>query len=165
MLNSIKHLINNKVFKNASWIIFCKIVQAVLNLVVTMLSARYLGPSGYGLINYAASVVAFVTPIMQLGVKFYFGAGNRKYSRKRGGDFRYISSNVFLYEFSNNWWCCSICCYSKSWGKGNNYRMRLVQYFINFSKLRIGSILVSGKIKIEVSCNCYARRLCYCIGI
>ena len=68
MLNSIKHLINNKVFKNASWIIFCKIVQAVLNLVVTMLSARYLGPSGYGLINYAASVVAFVTPIMQLGL-------------------------------------------------------------------------------------------------
>lgn len=68
MLNSIKHLINNKVFKNASWIIFCKIVQAVLNLVVTMLSARYLGPSGYGLINYAASVIAFAAPIMQLGL-------------------------------------------------------------------------------------------------
>lgn len=33
-----------------------------------MLSARYLGPSGYGLINYAASLVAFFVPIMQLGL-------------------------------------------------------------------------------------------------
>lgn len=32
-----------------------------------MMTARYLGPSNFGLINYATSVVAFVTPIMQLG--------------------------------------------------------------------------------------------------
>jgi O-antigen/teichoic acid export membrane protein len=32
-----------------------------------MLSARYLGPSNYGLINYAASIVAFALPIMKLG--------------------------------------------------------------------------------------------------
>lgn len=32
-----------------------------------MLCARFLGPSNYGLINYAASVVAFVMPIMKLG--------------------------------------------------------------------------------------------------
>lgn len=57
-----------KVVKNATWIIACKIVQSLLNLVVTMLTARYLGPSGYGLINYASSVVAFVSPIMQLGL-------------------------------------------------------------------------------------------------
>lgn len=57
-----------KVFKNATWIIACKIVQAVLNLVVTMLTARFLGPSGYGLVNYAASVVAFMAPVMQLGL-------------------------------------------------------------------------------------------------
>ncbi|MBR2375671.1 MAG: flippase, partial [Clostridia bacterium] len=36
--------------------------------VVTMVSARYLGPAGYGLINYAASVVMFFVPIMQLGI-------------------------------------------------------------------------------------------------
>lgn len=61
-------MIRNKVFQNATWIIACKIVQAVVNLVVTMLSARYLGPSGYGLINYAASIVAFIAPVMQLGL-------------------------------------------------------------------------------------------------
>lgn len=60
-------ILKNRVFKNASWIIACKIVQSALSLVVTMLSARYLGPSGYGLINYAASLVTFVAPIMQLG--------------------------------------------------------------------------------------------------
>lgn len=46
----------------------CKLVQAVLNLVVTMISARCLGPAGYGIINYAASLVAFAVPIMQLGI-------------------------------------------------------------------------------------------------
>lgn len=56
-----------KVFNNAKWIILCKIVQSVLQLVVGMLSARYLGPSNYGLINYAASIVAFALPIMKLG--------------------------------------------------------------------------------------------------
>ena len=60
--------IKNKVIKNASWIIVCKVVQSLLGLVISMLTARYLGPSNYGLINYAASVVAFVVPIMQLGL-------------------------------------------------------------------------------------------------
>jgi len=57
------------VINNASWIIGCKIVQAFLGLIITMLSARYLGPSGYGLINYAASIVTFVVPVMQLGLR------------------------------------------------------------------------------------------------
>lgn len=61
-------MLKNKVAKNASWIIGCKIIQAILGLIITMLTARYLGPSNYGLINYAASVVAFVVPIMQLGI-------------------------------------------------------------------------------------------------
>ena len=33
-----------------------------------MISARYLGPSNYGLISYAASIVAFFLPIMRLGL-------------------------------------------------------------------------------------------------
>ena len=55
---------NAKVFTNAKWIIICKIIQSVLQLLVGMLSARYLGPSNYGLINYAASITAFAMPIM-----------------------------------------------------------------------------------------------------
>lgn len=59
----------NSVSQNAVWIISCKIFQAILGLVVSMISARYLGPSNYGLINYAASVTAFAVPIMQLGFR------------------------------------------------------------------------------------------------
>ena len=57
-----------KVLKNAGWIIACKAVKAVLMLIVTAITARYLGPSKYGLISYASGLVAFVLPIMQLGL-------------------------------------------------------------------------------------------------
>lgn len=60
--------LRSKVAKNASWIIGCKIAQSLIGLVIGMLTARYLGPSNFGIINYAASMVAFVTPIMQLGL-------------------------------------------------------------------------------------------------
>lgn len=56
-----------KVINNAKWIIACKLAQSVLQLVVGMICARYLGPSNYGLINYAASIVAFFIPVMRLG--------------------------------------------------------------------------------------------------
>ena len=59
----------NSTTKNAAWIISCKIVQSLLGMVVSMLSARYLGPSNYGLISYAASIAAFVLPIVQLGFR------------------------------------------------------------------------------------------------
>ncbi len=55
------------IFNNAKWIIICKVLQSVLQLVIGMLCARYLGPSNYGLINYAASIFAFVLPIAKLG--------------------------------------------------------------------------------------------------
>lgn len=60
--------LNNKIVKNASWIIICKVAQAVLNLVVSMITTRYLGPSNYGLISYASSIVAFIVPLVQLGI-------------------------------------------------------------------------------------------------
>lgn len=59
----------NIVLKNASWIIGCKIVQSILNLIIGLITARYLGPSNYGVISYVASVVAFAMPLMQLGLR------------------------------------------------------------------------------------------------
>lgn len=58
---------SKQVFNNAKWIIVCKIAQSLLQFLVGIISARYLGPSNYGLINYAASVVAFALPIVKLG--------------------------------------------------------------------------------------------------
>ena len=60
--------IGNRVFKNASWIVGCKIIQALISFSIGIFTARYLGPSNYGLISYAASLVAFFVPIMQLGL-------------------------------------------------------------------------------------------------
>ena len=57
-----------RVFKNATWIIACRIIQSVLALVIGVFLARHLGPTNYGLINYAASIVAFVLPVTQLGL-------------------------------------------------------------------------------------------------
>ena len=56
------------IFKNAAWIITCKIIQSVINFVIGLLTARYLGPSNYGTLSYVMSVVAFAMPIMQLGL-------------------------------------------------------------------------------------------------
>jgi O-antigen/teichoic acid export membrane protein len=59
----------NGIVSNTTWLVACKIAEAALRMVVGMLSARYLGPSNYGLINYAASLVAFFVPIMRLGLQ------------------------------------------------------------------------------------------------
>lgn len=61
-------MIKNKNVANAGWIIGCKIIQAVLGVIISMLTARYLGPSNFGVINYAAAVVAFVAPVAKLGL-------------------------------------------------------------------------------------------------
>ena len=67
-MSIIEKLIRNKIFSNASWIIACRIMQAVCSLIVTMVASRFLGPSKYGLISYAASICTFFLPIMQLGL-------------------------------------------------------------------------------------------------
>ena len=58
----------NRVFNNVKWVVICKTVQSITQLVIGMLTARYLGPNNYGLINYAKSVVAFAIPFMRLGL-------------------------------------------------------------------------------------------------
>ncbi len=57
-----------KIAKNAFWMIGVKVVQSAVAFIINLFTARYLGPSNYGLISYAASIVAFVVPIMQLGI-------------------------------------------------------------------------------------------------
>ena len=57
-----------RISKNVVWILVCKMVQAVCALIINSLTARYFGPSNFGIISYAASLVAFVTPIMKLGI-------------------------------------------------------------------------------------------------
>lgn len=57
-----------RVVSNASWIIGCKIIKAILVMVVTMVTSRLLGPFNYGVINYASSLTTFATSIAFLGI-------------------------------------------------------------------------------------------------
>lgn len=64
----IKNFMKNKNVKNAGWLIFGKIIQMGINFFVGILTARYLGPGNYGLINYAAAYTAFFFSICTLGI-------------------------------------------------------------------------------------------------
>lgn len=64
----IKEIFKNKIVKNASWLIGGRVAQMLINLIVGLLTARYLGPSNYGLINYAAAYIAFFSAFCTLGI-------------------------------------------------------------------------------------------------
>ena len=62
------HALKSKNAKNASWIIGEQIFQMLISFFIGIFTARYLGPSNYGVLNYTASFVAFVTSIVTLGM-------------------------------------------------------------------------------------------------
>lgn len=64
----IKKIFQNAAVKNAGWIMAGRIVQMAINLIVGLLTARYLGPSNYGLINYASAYTAFFMAFCTLGI-------------------------------------------------------------------------------------------------
>ena len=64
----IKKILKNATMKNASWLIMGRIAQMAISLLVGILTARYLGPSGYGLINYATAYTSFFMSFCTLGI-------------------------------------------------------------------------------------------------
>lgn len=69
MCKLIERIIKSKFIRNTGWILFAQIYQMLLSLVIGVLSARYLGPSNYGTINYAASYISFFTIACTLGLE------------------------------------------------------------------------------------------------
>ena len=65
ILNRLK---NSRVARNAGWIIVAKVNNMLLSFFVGLLTARYLGPSNYGLINYANAYTTFFFSICTLGI-------------------------------------------------------------------------------------------------
>lgn len=61
-------LFRNRVVKNASWLIAGRVYHMILAFVVGLLTARYLGPSNFGLINYAATYTSFFASFCTLGI-------------------------------------------------------------------------------------------------
>lgn len=67
-MEKLTQLFRGKMAHNAFWLIGAKVYHVAVNLVVSLLMARYLGPSNYGLINYAASFTAMFTAVCTLGI-------------------------------------------------------------------------------------------------
>jgi O-antigen/teichoic acid export membrane protein len=59
----------NKVIKNSSWIIGERILQMLISLIISMLIARYLGPTNYGILTYTSSFIALFATLCQLGLE------------------------------------------------------------------------------------------------
>ncbi|MBO4317413.1 MAG: flippase [Mailhella sp.] len=64
----VKEFLNNRVVKNAGWLVAGKVIQAVIQLTVGIWTARYLGPADFGLINYAAAYTGFFMWLCGLGI-------------------------------------------------------------------------------------------------
>lgn len=60
--------LESKESKNAIWLILGKVAQMILSLFVGVISARYLGPSNYGLISYGSAMVSFFMSFCTLGI-------------------------------------------------------------------------------------------------
>lgn len=64
----IKKKFNSKVLKNISWLIGARIIQMIFSFIVGILTARYLGPNNYGLINYGAVYTGIFSSVCSLGL-------------------------------------------------------------------------------------------------
>ena len=61
--------LNKKKFKiNLSWLVFDKLFRATLNLLLTILLARILGPEKYGILSYLLAFIFLFTAISSLGI-------------------------------------------------------------------------------------------------
>ena len=60
--------LKKKVVKNTGWIITGRIAHMICAFFVSLLTARYLGPKNYGLINYAIAFTTFFYSICTLGI-------------------------------------------------------------------------------------------------
>lgn len=68
MILKIKKLFQKKTIKNSIWIIGERVFQSIINLILTMLTSRYLGPANYGILNYGTTFVNIFLVIMGLGL-------------------------------------------------------------------------------------------------
>ena len=65
----VNSFMQNRVVKNAGWMIAEQAVQMIISIIIGILTVRYLGPSNYGVINYCNAYTAFFTAIAGLGIE------------------------------------------------------------------------------------------------
>ena len=65
---NIPALLKNNTVKNSGWILGEKIYQMTVNLILTIFTSRYLGPSNFGILNYGATLVSIFLVFTKLGL-------------------------------------------------------------------------------------------------
>lgn len=68
----LKKLFSSKIAQNSGWIIGGKVAQMIIGFLVGIFTARYLGPSNYGIINTAQAYTSFILPVCTLGFSAIF---------------------------------------------------------------------------------------------
>lgn len=81
-----------RVLANMSWLMGGKVVNMILSFFVSLATARYLGPSNYGTINYVAAYVSFFSSITSLGLSVIV---IKEVSMKKEDDNEIIWTGIF----------------------------------------------------------------------
>ncbi len=95
--------------KNALWLIGGKVSQMLLSLIVGILSARYLGPSNYGIIGYATAMISFFMSFCTLGINSVIVKELLDNPSQQG---EALGSSIFLRSISSFLSCIFIFCIS-----------------------------------------------------
>lgn len=89
----IKSHIRTAFIANSAWIVFEQIYKMSLNLVIGVLTARYLGPNNMGIITYAATYVNAFIPFATLSMEYVVIKDIVEKPKKSG---EIIGSGIFL---------------------------------------------------------------------
>lgn len=93
MIKKLMKLRKNLIVVNTGWMLIEKVVQMIISLIVGMITARYLGPTNYGLINYIAAFISFATPICNLGMEAVL---IRKIIDNPDNEGKYIGTSIMM---------------------------------------------------------------------
>lgn len=97
-MSLLKRVFTSKIVKNSGWIVGGKIAQMIIAFMVGVFTARYLGPSNYGIINTAQAYTAFFFPICSLGLS---GVIVKMLLDHPGEDGKFLGSGIALRTVSS----------------------------------------------------------------
>ena len=117
------------IFKNTSWLSFSQILTSICAFLWTILRARYLGVSDYGIVSFAISYTSLIGIFIDLGMSTYI---IREIAKHKEMLFKYMN-NILLFKF-----ILAITIFFIS---------GLILYFLGYSHL---TILVSLIFTIEI---------------
>ena len=82
------------IFKNTSWLTISQVITSICAFLWTIIIARYLGVSDYGIVSFAISFTSLVGIVMDLGMSTYI---TREIAKNRNSVNKYFN-NIFIFK-------------------------------------------------------------------